>query len=168
MLTDKPLTPLADAFHFTPDDLRANRENRLSGRQKFKQWRRFWGYFWGGVLLIFAPILITWGLVMWGTEQSLSDTVYDSRSLIGYVIAVILGLIYITANFSPLILCFDLLVGRVYSVRGTAEVWGRYLRVGGYRFVMEEGDLSMIQPGMHYRVFMLQLSQTLLSIEFAE
>jgi hypothetical protein len=167
-MSDKPLTPLADAFHFTPDDLRANRENRLSGRQKLKQWRRFWGHLGGGVMLVVAPILITWGLILWGSEQSLSDTIYDSRSLIGYVIALMLGVIYVIANVSALVLFFDLLRGRVYVVRGTAEVWGRYLKVGGYRFVMDEGDLSMIQPGMHYRVFILRLSQTLLSIEFAE
>ena len=165
---ESPNTPLASAFHFSPDDLRVNRESRLSGRQRLYLWRRFGLLAGGGILLILTPMFLTWGLVMWSTEQNLDEVVYDDRVWIGYLIAVLLGVMYVVANHKSLALLVDLLMGHVQEERGIGQVWGRYLKIGKHRFVIDDDALEMIQSGLQYRVFVLPLSSTLLSIEYAE
>jgi hypothetical protein len=162
------LTPLAAAFHYTPDDLKANRQFRLSGRQRRAQWLRFWLVALGAVLLFTAPILLAWGLVLWSGAADLNAAINDTRAGLGYAVGFILGSIYVIANWASLLMFFDLMRGRVVEATGPAEVWGRYLTIGGKRFVVNEDELQMLQSGFAYRVFLLPRSRTLLSIEFAE
>jgi len=163
------LTPLGAAFHFTPQDLRVNRQGQVSPPQRSRLWKRFILTLLGGILLILAPTLITWILISWSARQSLPTTLTDDRAFIGYLIAVLLGLIYAAANFRTLLLCIDLLRGQVQPLVAPVRIWGEYLLIGQFRFVMEEEtDLTLIKSGLTYRAFVLPMSQTLLSLEFAE
>ena len=162
------LTPLAAAFHYTPDDLKANRQYRLSGRQRRALWLRFWLVALGAVLLFTVPILLAWGLVLWSSAQGLNAAINDTRAGLGYAVGVILGSFYVIANWSSLMMFFDLLRGRVVEVTGPAEIWGRYLTIGDRRFVVDVDALQMLQPVLNYRVFLLPRSRAMLSIEFAE
>src|SRR5436190_1210514 len=107
------LTPLGAAFNFTPQDLRANRQGEISPAQRSRLWWRFAVTSVGGILLILAPIFVTWGLIMWSERQSLPNTVSDDRALIGYLMGVMLGTIYVIANFHSLLLSVDLLRGKL-------------------------------------------------------
>jgi hypothetical protein len=162
------VTPLAAVFHFSPDDLRVNRERRLSFGQRRRLWLRFFTTVLGGLLLMAAPILIAWVLIVWSTGQNLEDTIFDNRAMVGYLVGLILGLMYGIANAKSLILAFDLLFGRVKMIRGTANIWGSYLSMGPYRFVIEDEAAAFMQSGMRYRAYVLPFSSTLLSIEFAD
>ena len=162
------LTPLAAAFEYTPDDLKANRQGRLSGRQRRALWMRFWGVFLGLVLLVVVPIVLAWGLVLWSSDDGLSAAMNDTRAGLGYAVGAILGIFFAVANWPSLMMFFDLMRGRVRESTGEAHIWGRYLTVGDDRFVVGQDALNMLQPGLNYRVFLLPRSRTLLSIEFAE
>jgi len=162
------LTPLASAFQYTPDDLRANRQSQLSGRQRRRLWGRFWLLALGAGLMVIVPIALALGLALWSTDQSLSAAMNDTRTGLGYAVGFILGIFYVIANWSSMWTFFDLLRGRVVEIVGPAQLWGRYLIVDEARFVVDDHALQMLQSGVTYRVFMLPRSKTLLSIEFAE
>jgi hypothetical protein len=162
------LTPLASAFRYTPDDLRANRQYYLSGRQRRRLWTRFWTLALGAALLFTVPIFLALGLALWSTDQSIGAAMNDTRTGLGYAVGFILGIFYVIANWSSLWMFFDLLRGRVTEITGPAQVWGRYLIVKDFRFVVDDHALQMLQSGVAYRVFILPRSKTLLSIEFAE
>lgn len=163
------LTPLGAAFHFTPQDLRANRQGELSPAQRRTLWSRFVLTILGGGLLVLVPILVTWGLIMWAAQQNLNTTLSDNRALIGYLIAGMLGLIYFAANAQAVLLALDLWRGQTQAVVAPVKIWGGYLLMGKQRFLLDDDlDLSLIKSGLTYRAFILPLSQTLLSLEFAE
>lgn len=162
------ISPFGEAFHFTHEDIRANRQRQLSWRQR----RRLWGLFWltliGGLLLVMMPILVAWSLIWWATDQPFAAAMGDSRAGIGYLVGGLLGGMYFLANFKTLLLAVDLLGRRVRVLKGVAQIWGQYLLIGRHRFVIGEEAVGMLQSGLSYRVFILPASNTLLSIEFAE
>src|SRR5688500_3361033 len=127
---------------------------------------KFWGLLFGGLLLMVTPVLLGWGLILWGSDEALTFT--DSRALIGYLVGLVLGIIYVVANWQDLLLLVDLMRGQVVTVEATAQVWGKYLILDRYRFVLDDAVLALMKSGLRYRAFVLPLSQTLLSIEFSD
>lgn len=165
---DEAVNPLAEAFRYTSRDLKLNRERRISGSQRRRLWLRFMGTAIGGLLLTLAPLLVTWGLLIWASGAGLSAALSDERALIGYMVGGILGGFYGLSNIKSLLLWADLLQSRVRIIKGPASVWGSYLQVGRYRFVIDERAAKLVQAGVSYRVYLLPASRTLLSIEFAD
>ncbi len=166
-ITDQSIT-LGDVFNFTPQDIRANRERRLSGRQRRRLWLRFWGLALGGALLVAAPVLLGLALISLETGISLGDALGDNRARVGMVLGALMGVLYALANWQGLALAVDLLDGRVRSLRAPARRWGQYLLLGDYRFVVGDDLEGLVRDGMAYRAFVLPLSKTLLSLEFAD
>lgn len=167
-ISEERLFFLGDAFGFTAEDIAQNRQGRMTWAQRGRLWRRFWATALGGVLLAGVPAIAAGWLVHWATGIPLDAAFTDTRATSGYVVALLLGVIYVAANHKTLLLFIDLLLGRVQTVRGMMEIWGRYLVIGGYRFVAEETALESVQAGLRYRAFVLPASNTLLSLEFAE
>lgn len=162
------INPLADAFNYTPDDLRANRAGKLSGRQSRRMWGRFIIALVQLLLLMTVPVGVTWWTVSWGADLSFEEVIYDNRAMIGYLVAAILSGFYLISNSSSLALIGDLLGRRVRPLRGEAAIWGRYLKMGKRRFVLDDDALAAIQPNLVYRAYILPASGVLLSIEYAE
>lgn len=162
------ITPLASVFGFSADDLRANRERRLSFRQRRQLWGRFITTALGGLFLMIIPPVLVWFVIVWSTGQTLNETLGDQRAVFGYGIAALLGLMYCIANIKGLLLLVDLVGNRVRMIRGGANIWGSYLIMGHYRFVVDDDAAAFVQSGMRYRAYVLPASSTLLSIEFAD
>jgi hypothetical protein len=168
-LEEAPLLPLGAEFRFNAHDLQTNRHRRLTTRQSRRLSGRFLGTFFGGVFLMAAPVALALGLLMWIEGQGLGQSLGDSRLTLAYLVAGILGLFYALANGQTLLIPWDLWWGRVASVRGTGQLWGSYLVIGGkYRFVVDERARAAIQPALIYRVYLLPASKILLSLEYAE
>jgi hypothetical protein len=160
--------PLASAFRFTGEDLQANRQGKVTAAQRRRLWRRLFVVFFGGLLLLLVPILLAWSLITFATNQSFSEAFWDGRMFSGYLVGLLLWSIYLGANYRTWLLGLDLLRGKVISVAGPVRVWGRYLILEDYQFVIDETALSLVKTGLRYRVFILPSSCTLLSIEFSE
>lgn len=159
---------LGPAFRFNADDLQTNRQGKLTARQRRRLWGRFWTLFLGGFGLLLVPILLTWSLIAFATKESLENALWDGRMMSGYLIGLLLWSIYLGANYKTWLLGIDLLIGKVTTVIGAVRVWGSYLMVEDYQFVLDETALKSINTGLRYRVFVLPRSSTLLSIEFSE
>ncbi|HLA44005.1 MAG TPA: hypothetical protein VJZ27_11245, partial [Aggregatilineales bacterium] len=149
---ENKLLSFSSAFHFTDADIKANRRGRLSRWQRGYLWRRWIITALGGLLLTLTPILLAWILIIWSTGQRFSDTLFDNRAVIGYLVGIILGVIYSAANFKGLLLLSDLMRSRVIPVRGKVEIWGQYLLIGQYRFVVDEEAIAVVQSGLQHRV----------------
>lgn len=165
---DKEISPFNDAFGFTDKDLDANRAKRLSWRQRRRLSSQWLGTLVSTLLLAIVPILLTWSIVAYATDVTVIGAASASESLIGYVVGGLLGILFALVNHKTLMLGWDLLIGRVRSLRGVAQIHGRYLIIGKRRFLLDEDALKMVQSKLRYRVFVLPASSTLLSIEFAD
>ncbi len=169
--TLQELTPTAQlgmAFHFTSDDLRANREGTLTRRQRRKLMGQFWSTLMIGLLLLLGPSVVGLILVAWGTESSFRNILTHSAALAGYLTGVIALAFYVAINFKSLLLPFDLLRGRVLALSGPVNRHGLYLHVRGTRLLMESTVLDLIQDGLHYTFYVLPRSRKILSVEFSE
>lgn len=162
------LAQLGQVFHFSSDDLRANREGKISLRQRWRLWRRFWGTFFTILALLLIPILVGWALVLSGTDKALIDVLFDPAALAGYITGFMLAGFYTLVNFSTLVLLVDMSRGRVRAVSGPVQRMGRYLFINKRRFLVEVSTLDLIQTGLHYTFYVLPGSQHILSVEFAE
>ncbi len=160
--------PLASAFHFTGEDLQANRQGKITSRQRRRLWGRFLMLFCGGFLLLGIPILLAWALIAFATDQPFSEALWDGRMFSGYMIGLLLWSIYLGANYRVWLMAVDLLRGKVIPVVGPVRVWGQYLILENHQFVLEDAALALVKTGLRYRVFTLPQSSTLLSIEFYE
>ncbi|NJL94280.1 MAG: hypothetical protein HC915_11430 [Anaerolineae bacterium] len=167
-MTDKVLAPLAEALRFSTEDLRQNRQGKLSIRQKGRLWARCLGTLAGGLALALAPILLTWLLLGWSNAQLTQANLADSRAWLGYAVGLALGAFFFVANFRAVFLLPDLLAAQTVPLEAQAQVWGRYLVIKQRRFVLEPPSLELIRHGVRYRVYFLPLSNTLLSLEFAD
>jgi|GEM_PF-7124804 len=165
---DDMFFPFADEVGFLPDELRLNQDWRLSGRQRRMLWFRYWGTVIIGLLSFILPIGIAAGLLAWAESMPFGDALFDLRTQTGYIAAIILSIMYNLANYRRLLLGWDLMHGRIRTIRGGAQIIGSYLKIGDYRFVMPPEALEVLQPGMVYRIYLLPASGTLLSLEFAE
>ncbi|MFP4321408.1 MAG: hypothetical protein ACLFTK_03045 [Anaerolineales bacterium] len=159
---------LGDVFNFTPDDIRANRQRRLSRRQRRRLWGRFIGTLLGGLVLMSVPVLLGLALISLETGISPRAALEDNRAIVGLLIGGLLGVLYALANWPSLLLLVDLIDGRVRSVRAPARLWGHYLLLGDERFVVGDDLDGLVRDGVRYRAFVLPLSKTLLSLEFAD
>ena len=155
-------------FHFTSDDLRANREGTLTLRQRRKLVGQFWSTFMIGLLLLLGPSAVGLILVAWGTEKSFADVLTNRAALAGYVTGMIALAFYMVINFKSLLLPFDILRGRVLALSGPVKRHGLYLHVRGTRLLMESTVLDLIQDGLHYTFYILPRSRKILSVEFSE
>lgn len=158
------MTDAITPFGYKTQDVRRNREGHLSAGQRRQLTQRWLVTVLGGVALVFAPIVLAWILILWGTGDNFAAVI--SQAWLGYLIGLLLGILYAAVNFRSLLLGLDLLRGIVKPVSGMARMWGEYLIVGQDRFVIEQREL--IQDGLQYRVFFLPASRTVLSIEFSE
>lgn len=163
-----PIAQLGRAFNFSSDELRANRAGRTTRRQRQRLWRQFWVHNLMLLVLVVAPILVTWILVAWGQQAALLSAWDDDATLIGYAVSAILGLFYLLGNFQGWLMGIDLMRGRVQAVSGTVERYGHYLYIGSFRFLLESGTLALIQSELRYTLYVLPSSQVILSLEFAE
>lgn len=163
-----PIAQLGMAFHFTSDDLRANREGKLTLRQRRKLVAQFWSTVLVGLLLLLGPSVVGLILVAWGTDQSFGDTLTDSAALAGYLTGLIALSFYVAINFKSLLLPFDVLRGRVLALSGPVKRHGLYLQVRHTHLLMEEAVLDLIQDGLHYTFYVLPHSRKILSVEFSE
>jgi hypothetical protein len=159
---------LAAPLGYHPHELALNRQKRLSWRQWRAQALRFAGVALGGLLLTLAPMVVVWGLLSGSSDQSLSQSIGDSRAWIGYGLGLALACVYILANYRALLLGLDILLGRVRAVRGKGRTQGAYFILGNYRFLMEASALAALPDDLTYRAFILPYSQTLLSLEYAD
>lgn len=166
--TREQVTPLAAALNFTLQELRANRGGEFTASQRRRLRLRLLASTLEAIVLMFAPVLLAWGLVIGSTSQSLATTITDQRTLIGYLFGAVLMVVYIAANFRVFLLAADLWVGEIVIIEAPAQLWGRYLILDSYRFVLEEATLALVKPDVSYRACILPRSHTLLSIEFAE
>lgn len=163
-----PVTQLGRALSFSAEDLRANRSGRVTVRQRRTILRRFLSSVFVFLLLLLVPIGVGLILVAWGTEQSVDAVLRDDAALIGYLSGFALGLFYLTASLQQFLLGADLVTGRVLMISGPVERYGRYLYIGQKRFLLEAGELDLIQTELHYTLYVLPVSQHVLSLEFAE
>lgn len=163
-----PTARLGSAFSFTPDDLRANREGRLTLRQRRDLLSHFWSTALMGLLLLLGPILVGVILVWWGTEKSFGDILTDSATLAGYLTGIIAFGFYIFINYKSLLLPLDVLRGRVRALSGPVKRHGLYLQIRNSQLLLEEVVLDLIQDGLHYTFYILPRSHKILSVEFSE
>lgn len=159
---------LGPAFRFSGEDLQANRQGKLTAKQRRRLWGRFFMFFFGGFLLLFVPIILALVLIALATGSALADTFWDGRMVSGYMVGLLLWSIYLGANYRTWLIVIDLMRGKVISVTGAIRTWGRYLMVEDYQFVVDEDALNLVKDGLRYRIFTLPFSSTLLSIEFSE
>ena len=163
-----PLAQLGVAFRFSSDDLRANREGKMTLRQRRIAWQRFWSTVIVFILLIMIPIMLAWGLLLWESDKSINDVMTDSAATIGYVTGIVLAIFYITVSYERLLLIIDTLRGRVAKISGSVERYGRYVYIKNRRFLLDSDKLELIQNGLQYTLYILPMSHQILSIEFAE
>lgn len=163
-----PISQLGQALAFSHDDLRANRDGRVTRRQRRVLWRRFWGGAIIFALLLLVPIGIAVLLVAWGTEQGLMVVLFNDEALIGYAVGALSAMFYVATTLQSFLLAPDLVRGRVLAITGPVERYGRYLYMGQQRFLLGPGDLELVQSELHYTLYFLPTSQFVLSMEFAE
>ncbi len=159
---------LGDAFNFTIEDLKANRARCITSRQKRIVWQRFWGMLLGGMGLLLMPPVVGWMLILWNTDQTLGDAIFDSAAVMAYIAGLLLSGFYVVVNFPKLLLALDTLRGRIQIVSGSVERYGRYLYVRKHRFLLEARTLDLIQTSLQYTFYILPSSRYILSVEFAE
>src|SRR5574341_809388 len=111
-------------------------------------------------MLLAAPLLLAWALISQTTSKPFTAAITDQRALIAYLFGIILMLAYTTVNYRAFLLVIDLLRGKIIVINVPAQLWGRYLILGDYRFVLEESNLSLIKPGVTYRACLLPYSHT--------
>lgn len=163
-----PLVQLGQAFKFSSDDLRANREGKLTFRQRRRIWQRFWQALITALLMLLIPIIVTWFLLFWQTSATLADVLNHPAALIGYSTGAILAAFYIIANAPAFFVVIDVWRGRVQAISGPVERYGQYLVLKKRRFLLESNTLDLIQNGLRYTFYILPGSQHILSVEFAE
>ncbi|NDJ87491.1 MAG: hypothetical protein GYB66_16575 [Chloroflexi bacterium] len=168
---ERELTPLArlgEAFDFSMDDLRANRNGTVTRRQRRKVWRRFLASFGTAVGLFLVPVIVGWWLASWDQSLSLLEFLTAESALVGYLTGLLLAGFYISVNISSFLLSVDILRGQVVAVSGPVRRYGHYLFVDQQRFLLEAASLDLIQSKFHYTFYMLPGARHILSIEFAE
>jgi hypothetical protein len=163
-----PISQLGRALSFSYDDLRTNRAGGVTRRQQRMLWQRFWGGAFIFIILLIVPIAVSWVLVAWGTTQSLTSVVFDDTTTIGYLIGIMAGMLYLMTAMRNFLLAADLVRGKVRSITGPVERYGRYLYVGQERYLLQAGTLELVQSELHYTLYFLPVSQYILSLEFAE
>lgn len=163
-----PLLQLGKAFNFSLDDLRANRNRRLTRRQRRVIWQSFLiaAFYW--MLLLLVPGIIGWILVLWGGDEALSDILFSTAAAAGYATGIVLSGFYALAHYQTLLLVVDALRGHVVAVSGPVKRYGRYLYIEERRFLLETETLDLIQNGLRYTLYILPGSQRILSLEFSE
>lgn len=162
-----PIVQLGEAFNFDANDLMANRERRLSLKQRSRLLREFWNTLGTGVLLVSLPGVITLAVLNWD-DFNLGSTVFSLEAIIAYVSSLVLGIFYLIANLSKLLLLPDALRGEVRHITGPIQRRGVYVRVGRLKFILEDVTLDLIQTGLRYTFYYAPRSKTIVSIEFAE
>ncbi|MBI5930460.1 MAG: hypothetical protein HY862_14210 [Chloroflexi bacterium] len=165
------LTPIAQlglAFHFTSEDVRANRDGRLTLKQRRELLAQFWSTLFIGLLLLLGPSLAGLILVWWGTQNSLGDVLTNNASLAGYLTGAIALTFYVVMNYKLLLLPLDIMRGRVLILSGPVKRHGLYLQVRHAQLLMEAATLDLIQDGLQYTFYILPRSRKILSVEFSE
>lgn len=163
-----PISQLGQSLSFSIEDLRTNRSGNVTVRQRRRLWKRFWSGAVIFLMLLMVPIIVSWILVAWGTEGGLTDIITNDAATIGYLTGAMACMFYaITASHS-FFLAADLMRGEVKAITGPVERYGHYLYIGKSRYLLQSGTLDLVQSELHYTLYVLPVSQMILSLEFAE
>ncbi len=162
-----PIYQLGEAFNFDGRDLMANREHRLSVKQRSRLLRTFWSTLGTGALLVALPGIITLAVLNWA-EFDLGSTIFSLEAIIAYGASLVLGVFYLVANFSNVLLIFDVMSGQVRHITGPIQRRGVYVRIGRQKFILEDVTLDLIQTGLRYTFYYAPRSKAIVSVEFAE
>lgn len=162
-----PLVQLGEAFNFDANDLLANRERRLSLKQRSRLLRDFWSTLGTGVLLVGLPAIITLAVLNWD-DFDLGGTLLSLEAIITYGAGLMLGVFYLIANLSKLMQLPDALRGEVRQITGPIQRRGVYVRVGRLKFILEDVTLDLIQTGLRYTFYYAPRSKVIVAVEFAE
>jgi hypothetical protein len=163
------LAQLGEAFQFTPDDIKNNRNRRLSLMQHQRLWREFGQTVIIGLALLFVPMLVGGAIIMFSASGSFTEHLFSLPGMIGIFTGLALMSFYSFANARKLALGVDLVQSaNVESITGKVQRQGQYLKMGRLQFLVEGAKLDLIQSGLRYTFYYLPTSGQIVGVEFAE
>lgn len=179
---------IANAFHFTKQDLMLNRQGKLSEAQLKRQWRRFWG----GLAILTIMLVIggaILGVFLWGTapEGTFSflpskaafieeGSDYEQLFVFGQIMGLLFVLVIVAAFFGMITAASRIRQAKLYTYRGRIRLDegfdDNYLHLldddHRRRFDILSAQYNLINPiaeGRQFAVYYIRTRDGILAIE---